>query len=85
VDRVATDRFGRHPEWYGWLKIYLPTLLLGTLPWTGELLRWARALPARVRAWRERQARAEQAGALLLALWIALPLLVFCLAQSRLP
>ncbi|SDX98061.1 ArnT family glycosyltransferase [Lysobacter enzymogenes] len=85
VDRVASDRFGRHPEWYGWLKIYLPTLLLGTLPWTGELLRWARALPARALAWRARQARVGEAGALFLALWIALPLLVFCLAQSRLP
>ena len=28
-------------------SIYLPTLLVGTLPWTPSLLRWATSLPAR--------------------------------------
>lgn len=85
VDRVATDRFGRHGEWYGWLQIYLPTLVLGTLPWTPSLWRWLRARPAALRRWRDAAARRDEAPALFLVLWIALPLLVFCIARSRLP
>jgi 4-amino-4-deoxy-L-arabinose transferase-like glycosyltransferase len=85
VNRVATNEFGRNGEWYGWLQVYAPTLLLGTLPWTPALWRWTRALPAQVHAWRERSMREADAPALLLALWFLLPLLVFCMARSRLP
>lgn len=86
VGRIATDDFGRNGEWYGWLKIYLPTLLLGTLPWTWPLLRAVRALPRLARdAWRDRRLREREAARLLLALWWLLPLAVFCLARSRLP
>ncbi|GAB3101531.1 ArnT family glycosyltransferase [Lysobacter terrae] len=85
VNRVTTDEFGRNGQWYGWLVAYGPTLLLGTLPWTPALLRWARALPARVRGWRDAGQRERDAAMLLLALWLLLPLLVFCIARSRLP
>ncbi|MBB5209252.1 glycosyltransferase family 39 protein [Chiayiivirga flava] len=85
VGRFASDRFDRHGEWYGWLTVYGATVLLGTLPWTRLLLRWVRGLPAQVRAWRTPAARIEGAPDLLLALWVMLPLLVFCLAQSRMP
>jgi 4-amino-4-deoxy-L-arabinose transferase-like glycosyltransferase len=43
IGRITTNEFGRHGEWYGWLEIYVPTLLIGTLPWTPTLWRWARA------------------------------------------
>jgi len=85
VDRVASDDFDRHGEWYGWLWVYAPTLLVGTLPWTPALWRWLRGLPARVRAWRTPGGRAADRAGLLLALWIALPLLVFCVSRSRMP
>ena len=85
VGRVASDDFGRHGEWYGWIAMYLPTLLVGTLPWTPALLRWLHVLPTHVRTWRTRDGRAEDAAGLLLALWFALPLLVFCVSRSRLP
>ncbi len=85
VNRVTTNEFGRHGEWYGWIQIYLPTLLIGTLPWTPALLRWARALPASVRGWRTREGRTGDAAGLLLTLWLLLPLLVFCVSRSRLP
>lgn len=85
VNRVATNEFGRNGQWYGWLLVYAPTLLLGTLPWTPALLRWARALPAQVRGWRDPHTRDRDASALLLALWLLVPLLVFCIARSRLP
>jgi 4-amino-4-deoxy-L-arabinose transferase-like glycosyltransferase len=86
IKRVASDDFSRHGEWYGFLVVYVPTLLLGTLPWTGTLLRWVKHLPSDVRGWwRNGAQRAADAPWLLLFLWIALPLLVFCLARSRMP
>lgn len=86
VNRLTTGDFNRHGEWYGWLQIYAPTLLLGTLPWTPALLRWARTVPASLRRWyRDPSSRATDAGWLLLTLWLLLSLLVFCVARSRLP
>lgn len=85
VDRVASNRFGRNGDWYGWITIYVPTLVLGTLPWTRDLWAWARSLPKRIGEWRWSDQRAAQAPAVFVALWIAVPLLVFCLARSRLP
>lgn len=87
VDRVASDRFARNGEWYGWLAVYLPTLLLGTVPWTVGLLRWTRRLPALLRTvFQANQSRTNPDPAmLLLAFWILVPLLVFCVSRSRLP
>mgnify|MGYP003583174591 CR=1 FL=1 len=86
ISRITTNEFGRHGEWYGWLEIYAPTLLLGTLPWTPTLWRWARGLPAQVKPWwRNPQRRGQDAPWLLLLLWLLLPLLLFCLARSRMP
>ena len=80
VDRVATDKLGRNPQWYGAFRVYVPTLLLGTLPWFPALA---------MAAWRHRRdafahLRAD-AEACLLACWFLLPLIVFTLARSRLP
>ncbi len=80
VNRVATDKMHRNAEWYGALKIYLPTVLLGMLPW----------LPLLLRTWWQRKSgfierlRAND-EARLLACWLLLPLVVFTLARSRLP
>ena len=80
VNRVASDRMHRNAEWYGAFKVYLPTLLLGTLPWLPLLLR---------AGWRSRsdlvaRLRADETSRLL-ACWLLLPLAVFMLARSRLP
>jgi 4-amino-4-deoxy-L-arabinose transferase-like glycosyltransferase len=85
VGRVATNEFGRHGQWYGWITIYIPTLLVGTLPWTPALFRWLRQLPTAAHAWRTRDGRSEDPAQLLLACWLVLPLLVFCVSRSRLP
>jgi len=80
VNRVASDKMHRNAEWYGALKIYVPTVVLGTLPW----------LPLLVRAWWRkrgtlvRDVRAN-ADTRLLACWLLLPLVVFMAARSRLP
>ena len=75
--RIATDKLRRFPEWYGPFVVYLPTLVLGTLPWIAMAL--ARLRGARL-AWREAPESLR-----FLWLWFAVPLLVFCLARSRLP
>ena len=85
VGRVVTNEFNRHGQWYGWLAIYAPTLLLGTIPWWRPLWRWLRSLPAQASAWRTPAGRESDRAGLLLALWVWLPLLVFCLSRSRLP
>ena len=85
VNRVTTNEFGRHGEWYGWLQVYAPTLLVGTLPWTPLLWRWTKTLPASLRRWRDPRVRASEARWLLPALWLLLPLLVFGLSRSRMP
>ncbi|AXK73158.1 phospholipid carrier-dependent glycosyltransferase [Lysobacter sp. TY2-98] len=86
VGRVATDEFKRHGEWYGWFVIYAPTLVIGTLPWSRSLWRWMRGLAAQVREWRSGvAARIAGANWLLPTLWALVPLLIFCIARSRLP
>jgi len=84
LKRVGTGHHHRNAEWYGAFTVYVPTLLLGALPWTWWLLRGlpgaGRALKLLVRgrvAW-------VPVEDLLLGLWVAVPLTVFALARSRL-
>jgi 4-amino-4-deoxy-L-arabinose transferase len=85
IDRVASDQFNRSAEWYGAFRVYLPTLLLGMLPWTWWLLRMAwRGMKSR---FQPGQAAATPPDARLrfLLWWLFLPLAVFFLARTRLP
>ncbi len=72
-ERLASDKFARNSAWYAGVAIYLPTVVVGTLPW----------LPA---SWwrRGRRAPAQPIDRLLL-LWMAFPFAVLLLARSRLP
>ncbi len=85
VARIASDKLHRNPEWYGWLVVYGPTLVLGALPWTATLWRALRTGAGRIGAWRDAAVRRLEAPHLLLLVWLGLPLLVFCIARSRLP
>ena len=86
VNRVASDSFSRHGEWYGWIVVFGPTLLVGTLPWTPALLRFLMHLPADAkRWWRDPAQRAADAPWVFLVLWVLLPLVIFCIARSRMP
>ncbi len=80
VNRVATDKMGRNPQWYGAFLVYGPTLLIGTLPWLPVL---------GMAAWRHRRDAfahlRNDVDARLLACWFLLPLVVFMLSRSRLP
>ena len=81
VNRVASDKMHRNAEWYGGFKIYIPTLLIGTLPW----LPFAAARVMQ-RGWTVTRADWKQSAAVkLLGLCIMLPLLVFMISRSRLP
>jgi 4-amino-4-deoxy-L-arabinose transferase len=81
VNRVASDKMHRNAEWYGGFKIYVPTLLIGMLPW----------LPFAVvrifhRGWSATRADWKTSrAAKLLTLCIVVPLIVFMIARSRLP
>ncbi len=82
-ERMFTAVQRRHPGPFGWFVAYAPTLLLGSLPWWPLLLgRKARAMRAANR--RDAGNRHASPGRFLW-LWLLLPLLVFCLVQSRLP
>ena len=85
IDRLTEPELARHGEWYGWLQVYAPTLLLGTLPWSTHLWRWLRSLGSQFRAWRMRDSRQDDRIGLILFVWLVLPLLVFCLSRSRMP
>lgn len=80
ANRLASDKMHRNGQWYGALKVYLPTLAIGSLPWLPLLA---------AAAWRHRRnafARIRGNAELrLLVCWLLLPLLVFTLARSRLP
>jgi len=85
VARIASHDFKRNAEWYGVIKVYVPALLAGMLPWTWW---WLRAAWRGVSTWRA-QGRAAirllQPQQQFLLWWILLPLAIFCVAHSRLP
>ncbi len=80
--RLFTGAQRRHPGPFGWLAVYLPSLVIGSLPWWPALFRkWRRPGPLRnLQPW----LRQHPVQSFLL-LWLLIPLVVFCLAQSRLP
>jgi 4-amino-4-deoxy-L-arabinose transferase-like glycosyltransferase len=77
VDRVASATHDRSPEWYGWLKIYGPTFVLGLLPWLPIAL-WRNRGDIGLPSWANWSPQQR-----LLWLWLLLPLAVFCLSRSR--
>lgn len=85
INRIATGVHRRNPEWYKPLTLYVPVLLLGTVPWTVPLLRAVRAAGRTIlsRAW-WREVLNEGAWQGFVALWFAVPFAVFCLSRSRL-
>jgi len=84
--RTISPKYARNPGLLG-ATIYIPVLLGGTLPWSVVwwrlLCRRFRFHPGRIRAaWQ--QLRGDEPR-LFLVLWFAAPLLVLCLASSKLP
>ncbi len=84
VGRIATDQHDRNAGWFGAFAVYVPTILVGMLPWTWVAFRRWRGVVSIVvpRTWRD-MARRDPVG-LFLASWIVGAIVVFSLAQSRL-
>src|SRR5690606_29855770 len=82
VDRVSSVAV-HNPEWYAPFIIYLPVLLAGQGAWLYFSARWfwksLRLEPRKVISFfRDNDER------LFIAMWIAIPLIIFCLSRSRL-
>lgn len=79
--RIFTDAADRHSQWYGWIVAYGPVALVGALPWT-LVLAWdgfrRRADPPPA------DSADERAASRFLLLWLLVPLVIFCVARSRL-
>jgi 4-amino-4-deoxy-L-arabinose transferase-like glycosyltransferase len=79
--RLYTAEYARNSGAFEGFMVYLPTLIIGSLPWSAV---WAIGLATwRHRSWRV--VRPRRPEALLLTLWIVLPLAVLIAARSRLP
>jgi len=82
-DRVFTATHDRNAQWYGAFLVYVPMLIIGTLPWSPLAIVAAGGPSA---AWRTFRTRLQERNRdwMLLAYWLLLPLAVFFLARSRL-
>ena len=86
VNRIFTGAHHRNAAWYGAFMVYVPTLVLGTLPWTYVAMRGALAAPRTIlsRGWWRDGLRREP-WIVFLALWLLVPLVILFLSRSRLP
>ncbi|HKV07239.1 MAG TPA: glycosyltransferase family 39 protein, partial [Thermoanaerobaculia bacterium] len=77
--RIFTPVHDRNASWYGPLVIYVPSLLLGSLPWTGRIFGAWRD------AWRSsvRRSGGRDPVSLFLLSWIVLSLVILSVARSR--
>lgn len=82
--RLFANDFNRNDEWYQPFRIYLPLVAFGCGPWIWfAIAAWRKRPETRPRALLASWRAATPAN--FLALWIVPPLVVFSLAQSRLP
>ncbi len=85
VGRLVSPHYGRNHQGLGGLKVYLPTLLAGGLPWSLFWVGRARRLGSRLRTEGLLQALPQDPAHRLILLWFVLPLPVLVAARSRLP
>jgi len=80
-NRIFTGVQNRNPQWYGWIRAYGPVFLVGTLPWWVPLGRGLLQVASmqRIRRWWR-----ASSTPLFLLFWFLIPLVVFCVARSRL-
>ena len=83
IGRLATSTYRRNAGLGGGLKVYLPALTIGALPWSAfwPLILWRRRAEGGLAFWRGLSRRPAD---LLLTLWILVPFAVLLAARSRL-
>ncbi|HET6373596.1 MAG TPA: glycosyltransferase family 39 protein, partial [Candidatus Polarisedimenticolia bacterium] len=81
IGRLFTSSYHRNPEAVGGLVVYLPVLLLGTLP---SSVLWPALARRLYKKSRPRRVTGRPRGTLI-ALWIGIPLVILLAARSRLP
>ena len=81
VGRLVSGHYGRNPDTFGGLRVYLPMLLGGFLPWSAVLFVRLHRWPGTLR----QLYFLNRSAVRLLALWIVLPLIVLMISSSRLP
>jgi len=84
LGRIVSAKYERNPGPVGAL-IYVPVIVLGTLPWS--ILWWPALWRGRQRVFRTETwtGLGNDPARLFLGLWIAVSLVVLCLASSKLP
>jgi len=86
VNRVASDKFGRHGEWYAVFTLYMPIVLFGAGVW---MVAWkdifAKYKKQMTCLGELRRFVAGDDAVLFLAMWLFLPLTIFCVSKSRMP
>ena len=85
VGRLVKDTYKRNPGIVGALNMYGPVLLLGHLPWSLFWPYWLLRMKPAVTTLDWWRGLLNRPAALLLLLWVLLPVLVFSLASSKLP
>lgn len=85
VARFADESMQRSSEWYGQIKVYLPTFLLGALPWLLALAIVSIIKRVKLHTKTVELTDVDQSQQRFLWLWLMLPLIVFCLSLSRMP
>jgi len=83
--RVFSSQHRRNAHWYGFFSIYLPILLVGTLPWTFFLVRACYQRICTLLKEGLSTVKQWQGMPLFLLLWILCPLFVLSIAKSKLP
>lgn len=82
--RVLTGQHHRNPQWYGAVVIYIPTLLIGTLPWSVDVWRSIRTMITEEwQVWVKKSAYRNEQDRFLL-FWLFIPLMIFFFSKSRL-
>jgi 4-amino-4-deoxy-L-arabinose transferase-like glycosyltransferase len=84
VGRIFTDQHGRNAQWYGVVAVYLPTFVLGALPWTVPLAARLRHAGRAFRPSWWRRCRRDDPALFFTLAWLLLGLAVFLLSRSRL-
>jgi 4-amino-4-deoxy-L-arabinose transferase-like glycosyltransferase len=83
--RIVTGEHSRNSQWYKAFVIYLPVIVLGTLPWTFWLTRYVYRCAADLLHCGRKHLDRIRAQDLFLLLWVLCPLLIFMASSSRLP